>query len=366
MREGGTHRLVTTLLRHLDRRRFEPSLAVFDRGESRPADVAPDVPLRDLGLGSTRGIPGVLRGAVALRSLLRRVEPDVVVALDYEARLAAVTACRAWFPETPVVMVLTSHLSTWWAIRRTPRRQQLLHTWLSPLARRIVVVSAGIKQDLERHTRVQGDRIRVIPTPCDIERVQRLAVDAPAVPFDWNVPTVVAAGRLLPAKGVSHLLQAFALVARARPCQLVILGEGPERDALTREVADLGLPSRVFMPGFQPNPFAFIARARVFAHASLLEGLPNVLLEAMACGTPVVSTDCPSGPREIITPGVDGVLVPTADPPALADALGRVLEDAALRERLAKCAAVRVRAFSADAIARAYEDVLEEVVLRRA
>ncbi|MEZ5904902.1 MAG: glycosyltransferase [Geminicoccaceae bacterium] len=167
-------------------------------------------------------------------------------------------------------------------------------------------------------------------------------------------PFIVAAGRLTPSKDFPNLLEAMALLRRRRDLALVILGEGPERPALDALVQKLGLTADVWLAGFQANPYRFFSRAAVFVLPSRREGLPTVLIEAMACGCPIVSTDSPHGPREILADGRFGHLVPMGEPPALADAIGRMLDQptapALLEERLA--------AFATDAILEAHLETL--------
>jgi glycosyltransferase involved in cell wall biosynthesis len=152
-------------------------------------------------------------------------------------------------------------------------------------------------------------------------------------------PVVLAAGRLTRQKDFRTLLRAFARLVSGRDLRLVILGEGPDRGALTTEINALGLNDRVALPGFDDNPFRWMARARLFVLSSAWEGLPGVLIQALACGTPVVSTDCPSGPREVLDDGRFGPLVPVGDVAALAAAMERTLDDpmpaAALKARAA-------------------------------
>jgi glycosyltransferase involved in cell wall biosynthesis len=137
---------------------------------------------------------------------------------------------------------------------------------------------------------------------------------------------LVAVGRLHEQKDFQTLLRAFALVRARRSARLIILGEGPERPALEAGVAKLGLTEDVDLPGFVPNPYAFMAGASQFVLSSRYEGLPTVLIEAMACGCPVVSTDCPSGPGEILDNGKYGRLVPVGDAAALAEAMEATLD----------------------------------------
>jgi glycosyltransferase involved in cell wall biosynthesis len=219
-----------------------------------------------------------------------------------------------------------------------------------------------VREDLVRAIGVPAARTRVIYNACDVERVRRLSRLEPDLALEWNTPTIVTVGRLVRQKGLPVLLDAFAQVARRRSCQLVMLGDGEERAALARQAARLGIADRVVMPGFRRNPFAVMARGRAFVLSSLWEGFGTVLIEAMACGVPVVSTDCPSGPREILADGQAGVLVPPGDSGALASAIVQALEDEPLRDRLTRAAARRVEAFTTQAMVRGYEAALAEIL----
>jgi glycosyltransferase involved in cell wall biosynthesis len=172
-------------------------------------------------------------------------------------------------------------------------------------------------------------------------------------------PVVLAAGRLERQKDFPTLLRAFALLRAERPVRLVVLGEGAWRERLAALAATLGVAADVDLPGFQPNPYPFLARTRVFALSSRWEGSPNVLTEAMALGTPVVATDCPSGPREILADGRYGPLVPMGDAPALAAALARALDEP-LPSAVLKGA---VRDYSAIESARRYLALLDRIAL---
>jgi glycosyltransferase involved in cell wall biosynthesis len=160
---------------------------------------------------------------------------------------------------------------------------------------------------------------------------------------------------LVKQKGFSHLIDAFVLLRKVIPAHLWIIGEGELRQELEAKVACLGLGNCVRLLGFQSNPYKFMAAADVFALSSLWEGFGNVIVEAMACGVPVVASDCLHGPAEIITNGVNGLLVPPSDDQALSRAMLRVLTDQALRERLSANGRARAEDFQARTIASAYE-----------
>ncbi len=352
---GGVQRLTNTLLRRLTRERFRPSLAVFDRAGPFPGDLPADVPVHDLGRGHPHGILGP---AFRLRRVVHATRPSVVLTMGRHASLRGLAFVRVLSPRVPVVIRLGNPPAASLRRSRNPRLLRLLYRQLFPHARRIIAVSTGIKVDLESQLGIPGDHIRVIHNPCDLEHVERLAIQDPDVSVDWSIPTLVAAGRLTEQKGFAHLLRA---VARVPGCQLVILGEGEDRSDLARLAAELGIGERVRLLGFRPNPFAYMARAHAFVLSSLWEGLPMALVEAMACGAPVVSTDCHSGPGEIVTHGTNGLLVPPADPVAMAEALTRVLTDPGLGTRLARAARERARDFAAPAMVAAYEEVLTEI-----
>jgi glycosyltransferase involved in cell wall biosynthesis len=160
-------------------------------------------------------------------------------------------------------------------------------------------------------------------------RLVTMAQASPSHPWllSRQVPVILAAGRLVPQKDFTTLIQAFARVRRERPARLLILGDGEQRDALLALAAECGVRDDVDLPGFDPNPFAAMRAASAFVLSSRYEGLPGVLIQAMACGARVVSTDCPSGPREVLEGGRWGTLVPVGDVAALATAVAATLDD---------------------------------------
>jgi glycosyltransferase involved in cell wall biosynthesis len=205
-----------------------------------------------------------------------------------------------------------------------------------PLAREVVAVSSAMADELVSHG-VPPDRIRVIPNPTS---QQALSSGTSPLLNGSGGPIVVGVGRLVEQKDFATLIRAFEIVQRDQDVRLLILGEGPERQRLEDLAASLGLSDKIEMPGFINNPWPLMAQASVFALSSRWEGWPNVLAEALALGLPVVSTDCPTGPNEILDNGKYGLLVPIQDPPALAAAIAQTLQDpppsASLQQRAQK------------------------------
>jgi glycosyltransferase involved in cell wall biosynthesis len=204
---------------------------------------------------------------------------------------------------------------------------RLGYRFLYPSADAVVAPSRGVAGSLLQLSPIPIQKVHVIYNPVVSPELYEKA-DAP-VEHPWfqphQPPVVLAAGRLVALKGYDTLLRAFARVRQETPVRLVILGEGPERPNLERLAAELGVAADVDMPGFDPNPFRYMKRAGVFVLSSRYEGLPNVLIQALACGCPVVSTDCPSGPSEILDGGRYGALVPVDDVEAMAGAIVRAL-----------------------------------------
>ncbi len=236
--------------------------------------------------------------------------------------------------------------------RKLPR---LLRLWYGQ-ADAVVAVSAGVAEELATLVKVPREKVHVIHNPIDTGRITRQAEAQPDHPWfqPGQPPVLLAAGRLHPQKDYPTLLRAFASLRKVRTLRLAILGEGRERPRMEKLIQDLGIGADVRLLGFQPNPFAFMARAAVFVLSSAWEGLGNVLIEALACGCPVVSTDCPHGPSEILAKGRYGALVPVGEPEKLAHAIGEALA----RPADVRAGLERARAFDIQNIADQYVRLL--------
>jgi glycosyltransferase involved in cell wall biosynthesis len=224
--------------------------------------------------------------------------------------------------------------------------------WLYPAADAILVPSAGAADDLAAHAGLPRSRISVVPSPIVTARLLERAAEAPAHPWlaDGGAPVILGVGELSERKDFATLIRAFARLRAGRPCRLVILGEGRRRGELEALAAQLGVAADVALPGFVPNPYPCMARAAAFALASRWEGMPVVLIEALALGTPCVACDCPSGPREVLAGGEAGGLVAVGDEAALAAALAAQLDRPTPAER----ARAAVAGYTDEGSARAY------------
>jgi glycosyltransferase involved in cell wall biosynthesis len=305
------------------------------------------------------GTPRVLGAIPALARWLRAERPHALLsALDY-ANAAALVARRLAGTGTRTLVSVHNHVS---ASVASSGRQRLLRV-VPELARRlypeadaVVAVSDGVARDLVELTGLPPGRVVRIYNPVLVPRLDELARAPLAHPWfaAGAPPVLLGAGKLKRQKDFHTLIRAFALLRARRPARLVILGEGPLEGSLRGLARSLGVEADVALPGFVENPYPFMRGAAAFALSSLFEGFGNVLVEAMACGCPVVSTDCPSGPSEILEGGRWGELVPVGDAQALAAALARTLDDPPASAELEK----RASCFSAAASAAEYERLL--------
>lgn len=315
---------MVTLANGFVARGLRVDLVLVKTGGVYSDEIHPEIRVVDLKAGTLRrGLPPLIR-------YLRRTKPRVLLSALNGANVAAILARSLAF--SPTRVVLTQHNTLRHRAWDGPETRRSLSRPLIPRlyrhADRIIAVSQGLAEELLDLTKLPRDRVVTIYNPVITPELFRLAQEP--VDHPWfqvgSDPVILGVGRLVPQKDFPTLLRAFARVRASRRARLVILGEGPERARLQQLAYDLGIDSEVDMPGFVRNPYAWMARASLFVLSSAWEGFGVVLVEAMACGTPVVSTDCPHGPAEILQGGRYGMLVPVGDEAAMADAILRVLE----------------------------------------
>lgn len=321
--EGGVERMVLNLVEELAG--LLPRLdLVLIRDESSHPRALPDT-VRIVRLGTRHSALSVW----PLSRYLRRERPRVVLAAKDRAGRAALLARWLAGVDARVYIRLGTTLSQALEGQPAPRRvarylpMRLLYRWVDG----VVAVSEGVAEDTRAITGLPAGRVHVIRNPVVGRALPELA-RAP-VPHPWleagEVPVVMGIGRLTRQKDFPTLLRAFARVRAERPCRLIVLGEGKDRPALTALARELSLEPEVAFVGFQSNPYAWLGRASLFVLSSAWEGSPNALTEALALGVPVVSTDCRSGPREVLQGGRVAPLVPVGDVPALAAAMRATL-----------------------------------------
>jgi glycosyltransferase involved in cell wall biosynthesis len=307
-----------------------------------------------------------IRQCAAFLKAVFREKPHIIVSMLTHSNIMAISA-KLLFRKR----VIIGEHNTLSEVTKTKEGRRMLWFPTTALVKifyrfadKIIAVSEGVKTDLVEKFNILPGNVDVIHNPIDLKRISELCNNSiEHVFFREGVPVIVSVGRLVPQKGYDILLKAFSNVIKEMDARLIILGEGPEKEVLLRLAQDLFIIEKVFFAGFQNNPYKFISKADVFVLSSRYEGLPMVLLEAMACDTPVVSTDCKSGPREIVQNNICGLLVHTDDMDALSTAILKLLRDKALRERFSISAKQRVKNFAIEKITSEYEKIIYRSVL---
>jgi len=323
MAQGGAERGALKLAEGLTRRGFEVDLVLAAAEGPRLPEVSRDVRIVDL---RARRVLTSLPGLIAY---LRREEPLALISYLDHSNVVALTACRLVRYRGRVVVVEQNTLSEA-AKHGKSRRDRLMPRIVRvvyPRADYVVGVSSGVVDDLARFTSLPAEKLKVVFNPIvtpDLKERAKEPVEHPW--FADGSKVFVAVGRLRPQKDFRTLLQAFSRVRAARPARLIVLGEGPERSELEELARELGIADDVSLPGSVENPYAYLSRAVAFVLSSRWEGLPTVLIEALACGLPVIATDCPSGPREILAGGRYGKLVGVNAVEDLAAAMNEALD----------------------------------------
>jgi glycosyltransferase involved in cell wall biosynthesis len=294
-----------------------------------------------------------------LVGLLQRERPDILFSTSGGTKVVVVIAhflagsrSRLVLSERNVLM----HGKATFKRRLLTRVKGMLYG----RADQVTAVSQGVKDDLVEQLGLPDEKVTVVYNPVVSDKILALAKESLDHPwFGDEAPVVLGVGRLVYEKGVDVLIEAVARVMEKRPLRLVILGHGELKAALQARIDDLGLTDIVSLAGFDKNPFRYMSRCDLFVLSSRHEGLPGVLIQAMACGAAVVSTDCPSGPSEIITPEVDGVLVPVEDVEAIAGQIERLLGNGELRQRFGEKGRESAKRFGVEVVIERYEEALD-------
>jgi glycosyltransferase involved in cell wall biosynthesis len=376
LRLGGGERVMIDLANAFARRGYDIDLLVFTADGHFTNQLDPKVHIVSL---RARRIIFTLPKLVRY---LRRVRPPVLMALDTYNHLLALTARVVSGTDTRIVLRIGTMLSILYTqyTRLNDRMIPPLTRLLYPRADAVIAVSRGVTRDTMHTCNVPEEKITTIFNPKNREAIR--AMSRESLTHKWlgdnkDRPVIIAGGRLRPGKGFEDLFEAFALLNKQVPSRLIILGAAGKMTSgnFAELVGNLGIAGDVDFAGYTDNPHAYTARADVFVMPSVREGLPNALIEALMCGTPTVSTDCDSGPREILAPGTDpfkritegvewaeyGALVPVHGIAEMAEALLKLVSDPALSKQYRDASIEGSVAFDEEKIVDEYLNVLNPV-----
>ncbi|OHB73515.1 MAG: hypothetical protein A2W17_09125 [Planctomycetes bacterium RBG_16_41_13] len=357
---GGAERVMSTMANYWTEKGWKITMITLDSTASDFYELHHNVKRIALGLMHDSNNPlvairnNIIR-LIKLRSSIKLSKPDIVISFVDRMNIMTLLASRG----LGFKVIISERTDP--AYHNCGRIWSLLRNLTYPWADAIVVQSNKVRQWIEKI--VKKGTTLVIPNP--ISNVNgKTNLEHSDTAFRGNTKSkqiIIAMGRLSAEKGFDLLLNAFAKTIHFHPnwC-LIIFGDGKDRDTLIQLVNDLGIAELVSLPGRVNNPMQFLRQAEMFVLSSRYEGFPNALLEAMACGLPVVSFDCPSGPREIIRDGIDGLLVPPEDVNALAAAMNQLMTDEALRKHLTARAPEVLERFGVEKVMGMWEKLLTE------
>lgn len=329
---SGVDRAMQNLIPAVARRGHAVDLLHVRKHGPHFAEAPPGVRIVDLGVSHVyNSLPAVVRYLRRERPVVMLSDKDRVNRTAFFSRLLAGVPTRLVFSSGTTLSI---ELANRGLVDRTLQRWSFGHLYRR--VSNVIVTSEGVKTDMSAYTGLPIGCIEVVPSP--VVPAELFTTEQPRPEHPWfregEPPVILGVGELGRRKDFPTLIRAFAAVRRRQSCRLMILGRGRDRDSLLSLAGELGVADGVALPGFEPNPYSYMAHAAVFAFTSLWEGLGFVIIEALAVGTPVVATDCPSGPREILHDGKYGELAPVGDVAAIAAGIEKALSERPDREYL--------------------------------
>lgn len=356
---GGAERVLVHILKRLNREKFRLHLVLFEHKGEYLNELPQDVIVYDL---KKRNRFDFLKLIFLLAyKIYPAIRPDLVVSFLEYANIVALSARMLSRVKPAMIVSERSYLSISLKQKRTKGLRIFLARKLYSKADRVLTVSHQAAKDLAQSYCLDIDKIKTIYNGVDLDFIDQLADKEHTRTSERSALTIMACGRLTAPKNYPLLLKAFAQIQKETEAVLLILGQGEQEAYLRQFSQQLNIDDKVTFLGFQENPYAYMARSDLFVLSSSWEGFPNVVLEAMACKVPVIATRCPSGPDEIITDGVNGLLVEVNDVDALAQTMLKVLKDQSLRTRLVKAGRKRVEDFRVEKMIAEYQEVFESV-----
>lgn len=348
---GGAEKVLVDIISNLNSSKYRIMLVLFNAKGVLLEEIPPNIEIYDL---KKRSKYSFLILIIKLASLIRKLKPDNLVGFMHYVNMITILAYKLSGSKSNIVATIHTNII-----------EVISRNWLGPVkyilykqtfkhANHVIVPSEGIKKMMMSDFKITKNKIKTIPHPLLVEKITQLSNEKMDPAFS-NKKYILSVGRLTEAKGYTYLLNAFKIISEKNNINLVILGVGENLKMLTDLSEELGLRDRIFFAGFQKNPYKFMKNASLFVLSSLWESFAVVLCEAMLCNVPIVSTDCPSGPGELINNEVNGLLVKTRDAASLANAMDRVLSNENDAEKFSKEGLKKAYSLNIDNIIPLYE-----------
>lgn len=354
---GGAEKHTVRLVNSLNKDKFDITIVTPNKKGAYEKELLPHIQHISIGNSYAFHISSTFARLTciwSLRRFIKKVKPHIVITVtDIHTLIYIVAVAGLTQKPKHIALVQNALFHLYGSSNNSIQRliYSAIPSWYKKV-NKIIALSEGVAHDLLTLAPHLQNKVEVI---YNIGVDEYLKSKVQALKLDTQRPVVLACGRLVSQKGYPYLIEAFAQIVKDRPASLLILGEGEQRQAIEKLIEVHNLKHHVQLLGFHSNPYAYMASSDLFVLSSEYEGFGNVIVEAMACGTPVISTDCPHGPNEIIQQGHNGILVPVKDPDALAKAILKVLNNKNLHATLKKNGIERSKDFEAHKIAKQYE-----------
>jgi len=323
---GGAQRVIVNIANELSDRDYPIELVCRNKEGPLLNDIRSNIEITNLSIPDIQHV-GVLPAVPSLIQYFRKSPPKIMFSAMNHVNIPVLLAWKLSRSPTKMIISERNHPSSLKSIKN--KGLYKIASYVYPWADQITANSKGVADDLSNRLGIPREQISVLHNPTVTDSLLNKASNSVSHPWFNNdyPPVVLGVGRLEPQKNFSLLIDSFSVVNNQKDSKLIILGEGSQREMLEEKIDRLNLEDHIQLPGFVNNPYKYMSEAAVFTLSSNWEGLPNALIEALACGCPVVSTDCPSGPSEILCKGKYGRIVPKNDKGELSNAILETLDE---------------------------------------